>query len=394
MKFKRFTKPQFLKGVGRTLLTRLFDKFSADLGAKKVELPKPDSGDDEYFKSLAAVAMKPDGLPDNLIEALFAMEEMANDEGTERLQAAAEQAGLALSFDAKSSHGDVVMQVYLAKPELLAEKHNEMRLLRLSSFEYFGNKEPKDCSATFTPPGENILALLVKDGDAWFKEHNRGHENTQIQVYLINGEIWFLIRHGDTFARAAKLEQRKLEVIHFRPAKDDVVVYSPKRDELRIHAGTKGERELYRTAFGQRLKGDANYFLLRKAFTLEPLRELGIDALDVTGITGIDRIVLRELEIGFHNGFHESVIRRSDDIFAAAEARGKEAIPAGGRLIRAAFDVYFTGCKKARTVHVRPPNVLKLGRHCDAALINEWFTLRGFRVGMSDGELGLFTAAA
>ncbi len=392
MKFKRFTKPQFLKSVGRTLLTRLFGKFSTELDAKKVTLPAPDTLDDQYFKSLAALAMKPDGLPDNLIEALFAVEEMANDEGNERLQTAAKQAGLGLEFDEKSSNGDVVMQVYLAKPELLAEKHNEMRLLRLSSFEYFGSKEPVDRSETFVPPDEKIMALLVKDLDDWFKEHNRGYENTQIQVYPINDEFWFLVRHGDTFARAAKLEQRKMEVIHFRPAKDDVVVYSPKRDELRIHAGTKGERELYRTTFGQRLQSDGNYFSERKAFTLEPLRELGADALDVTGIAGFDRVLLREFEVGFSDAFHDSFVRRSDDVFAAAKARGKVAIPTTGRLIRAVFDVYFTGCKKPRTVHLRPTNVLKLGRHCDAALIHEWFSLRGFRAPVQDEDAGLFTA--
>ena len=115
-------------------------------------MPKPESDDDEYFKSLASVAMKPDGLPDNFIKALFAMEEMANDEGHEQLQAAAEQARLGLTFDENSSHGDVIVQVDLAKPELLAEMHNEMRLLRLSSFEYFGSKEPKDRSDWFVPP--------------------------------------------------------------------------------------------------------------------------------------------------------------------------------------------------------------------------------------------------
>jgi hypothetical protein len=393
MKFKRFTKPQFLRNVGRSLLTQLFGKFAPDLSAKKVALPAPDAVDDDYFKSLAALAMKPDALPDNLIEALFAMEEMANDQGQERLEAAAAQAGLALmKSDKKASHGDVAVQVYLAKPELLAEKHNEMRLLRLSSFEYFGSKEPVDRSETFVPPEEKIMALLVKDLDEWFQTHNRGHENTHIETYQMKDEVWFLVRHGDTFARTAKLEQRKMEVLHFHPAKDDVVVYSPKRDELRIHAGTKGERELYRTTFGLRLQGDDNYFCQRKAFTLEPLRELGADALDVTGIAGIDRILLREVEVGFHDAFHDSSVRRSDDMFASAEARGKAAVPAAGRLIRAVFDVYFTGSKKPRTVHLRPSNVLKLGRHCDAALIHEWFSLRGFRAPVKDEDGGLFTA--
>ena len=112
----------------------------------------------------------------------------------------------------------------------------------------------------------------------------------------------------------------------------------------------------------------------------------------MTDIAGIDRILLREVEAGFFNAYHETSIRRADDLFAAAEARGKVAIPASGRLIRAVFDVYFTGCKKPRTVHLRPPNVLKLGRHCDAALIHEWFSLRGFRAAVKDEDAGLFTA--
>src|SRR5437016_5805486 len=99
MKFKRLTKPQFLRGVDRAMLARLFGKFSDALDAKKVALPQPDSSDEDYFKSLAAVTMNPDVLPDDLIEALFAIEELANDEGHERLQIAAEQADLGLKFD-------------------------------------------------------------------------------------------------------------------------------------------------------------------------------------------------------------------------------------------------------------------------------------------------------
>jgi hypothetical protein len=40
----------------------------------------------------------------------------------------------------------------------------------------------------------------------------------------------------------------------------------------------------------------------------------------------------------------------------------------------------FTGSGKARKVQVRPPNVLKLGRHCDAAAVHQWLSARGFRV--------------
>lgn len=388
MKFKRFTKTKFLKQVGRELLVKLLERFSGELAAKNVAMPAADLDDAAYFKALSAVAMAPDGLPDSLIETLFAIEEMANEAGQERLEAAATEAGLDLKYDGKSSHGDIAVQVFLAKPELLAEKHNEQRLIRLATFVYFGSKRPVDRSESepdgppFAAPGQPVLDLLVADLDGWFKEHNRGEQTTHIEVYVMDGEFWFLVRHGDTFARAAKVEQQKMEMLHFRPAKDDVVVYSPKRDEIRIHAGTKGEKELYRTAFGMRLMGDDNYFSERKAYTLEPLRTVGVDALDVAGIEGLSRIVLREYEVAFDTGHEEVLIRKADDIFAAAEDSrfGRDAIPTGGRLVRAGLDVYFGACKKPRTVQVRTPNTLKLGRHCDAHLVYRWLTAREFRV--------------
>ena len=211
-------------------------------------------------------------------------------------------------------------------------------------------------------PGTPVLDLVTADLDSWFRDNNRGEENAFIEPYAIDGEFWFLVRHGDTFARLEKLERgRRLRMLHFRPAKNDVVVYTPERDEIRIHAGTKGERELYRRAFGKRLLDDDRYFSERKAFTLEPLRAEGAKVLERDGDGEVARIVLREIEVAFGGGFNDVVIRKSDDVFAAALARGREAIPDGGRLIRAAFDFWFTGAKKPRKVQVRPPNVLKLG---------------------------------
>jgi len=200
------------------------------------------------------VALAPDGLPDNLIETLFAIEEMANEEGQERLEAAATQAGLDLKFDEKSSHGDIAVQVFLAKPELLAEKHNEQRLIRLATFEYFGSKKPEErgqrgdwghgrtlthtnCSRT-----RQCWICWWRTWTSGSRNTNRGEQTASVEVFAMDGEFWFLVRHGDTFARTAKAEKRKTE----------------------IHTASKAERELCRTEFGQRLRGDATYFSDRK----------------------------------------------------------------------------------------------------------------------------------
>lgn len=97
MKFRHFTKPTFLTRVGREQLGRLFARFTGDLEARNVRVPPPDLDDATYYNQLCGLVMKPDALPNKLIETLFAIEEMANPEGQERLEAAATQLGLDLT---------------------------------------------------------------------------------------------------------------------------------------------------------------------------------------------------------------------------------------------------------------------------------------------------------
>ncbi|TAK95236.1 MAG: hypothetical protein EPO07_15685, partial [Verrucomicrobia bacterium] len=231
MRFNRFTRPQLLKGIGREMLGKFFGRFNTELTARKIVLPASALDDDAYYTALAAVALAPDGLPDELCEALFAIEGLANAAGQEQLELAVMQARLAMEFPQGATHGDIAVQVYLAHPALFTAMHNQARLARLVSFEYFscksGNTEKQ--KAEIEKPGAlsrkqgadvkdhgELLAALTADMDAWFKEHQRGHETTRIEVHPLDGEWMFIVRHGDTFARTAKVEARRLEIMHFR----------------------------------------------------------------------------------------------------------------------------------------------------------------------------------
>lgn len=380
VRFRRFTKPHVLKDIGRALLGRFFAKFKDDLEEKKVALPDPALADEEYFGTLANVLMSPEGLPGSLNDALYAIDEMATEDGQQRLEEAVAAKQLPLAFDEKSSREDIALQVWLESPELLAEKHNEQRLIRLSSFEYYSNPTPTDRTATFEKPDAPTLDALTAALDLWFSEHNRGHKNTKIEPHEIDGEFWFMIRHGDTYARTPKVEGQRSEVLHYRPEKDDVVVYAPDLDEIRIHAGTKGEKQLYRAKFGFYLFGREDYFSEFKTYTLEPLR-LGKDCLEPKGAEGIREIILREVEMGWDGQYNDGLVRKSDDVFASAAAytRPFNPIQEKAKLKRAAFDVYFGDSDKPRKVQIRPPNILKLGRHCDARLVHRWLSKQKFR---------------
>ena len=385
MKFRRFTKLAVLKEIGRGMLDRFFDQVGGGGNGKRLELSPASATDDEYFQAVARALMSPEGLPDVVSEALYMVDEMSGEEGYERLQAAAQGAGLKVDGHTRA---ELAVEVFLTDPKALSEAHSEQRLTRLTSFEYYGNRKPVDRTETFKPPTAAVLAAMCKSLDEWFAQHNRGKETVRVGVHLIDGEYFFIIRHGDTFTRTAKVNQQKTEMLHFRPERDDVGVYSPELDEIRIRAGTKGERELYRREFGLRLFGDPDYFSKKKAYTLDPLRADGPDALNVDGCGDLERAVLREYEVAFDNGFEEVVIRRATDVFAAAEARPvkADAIPKGGRLVRASFDLYFAGKKKPRKLQIRLPNALKLGRHCDVHAVQAWLSKRGFRAVVDDGQ--------
>jgi len=379
--FRRFTKPSSLRRAGRSLLQRFFANFALPLRDAGFSLPDESLPDTAYFDALAGLLLTPEGLPDSLIEALFAINEMATGEGQERLEQAVVAGGLHLDLAPNSTHLDIALQVWLVAPELLAAQHNEQRMLRLARFEFFSSSLPLSRRLPFTAPPVETLPQLTAALDRWFARHQRGQNTTRVELHRMDGELWFLIRHGDTFARAAKVEPHGPEILHFRPQRDDVVVYNPEHDELRINASLKGERDLYREQFGSFLRGDGDYFNSRQAYSLEPLRHLGADALRAEGIPGIQRIRLRELEIVSDNPQGEFKVLGARDLFDRDSDRdGTPVIPRQGRLASACFEVQFDGSDKPRPVRVCPPNVLKLGRHCDSRALNTWLRRVEMRV--------------
>ncbi len=371
IKFRHFTKPQLLKRIRRDLLARFFAQFT------NLALPPPSLPDAEYFDSLARLLLAPESLPERLTEARFAIDEMSTVRAQAQLEASPEWAELQPLLAPDSSPPEIALQIWLVAPALLARVHNAQRLRRLTTFEYFGS--PSSSSSSFSFSALNALSDSL---DRWVARNHRGHRTTRVELYPLDGEFWFLVRHGDVFTRTPKVEAQKTEILHFRPERDDVIVYSPEHEEIRINARTKGERELYREQFGLHLHGSADYFSRRETYTLEPLRADGPQALRAAELSGLTQIILREIEIAFDNGNHEVITTAADDLFdRSLQPRQPDPIPRDGRLARALFEVQFTGGVAPRAVEVRPPNILKLGRGCDAQLVQRWLSSRGFRIG-------------
>lgn len=111
MSLKRFTNPKNLRGLGRPLLKRFFEEFEEELQVCKATLPPEALEDDDYFKQLAEVFFSPKELPPEMTEVLYAVLEMANDQGVDRLSQAAKEKGLPIDWGKEASNLDIVMQV-------------------------------------------------------------------------------------------------------------------------------------------------------------------------------------------------------------------------------------------------------------------------------------------
>lgn len=382
MGLKKFTKPKFVEQIGRTGLARLGEEYRADFGQHNLALPDVNLEDREYYAAWVHLAVAQRGLPDNFAEALYGIETMATPEGKARLMRAMQHSEARLERVQEATCADFAVQVFLADPELFRRKHDEARMSALSTFDYYGPQNPVDRRGAFQRPDEAMVARIKEEIDTWLGEECEGEERvTEVEVYEVDGEFWFLIRRGDTFARLAVVEPGGFRVKRLRPARDLVVVYSPERDELRVHGRTAGEKSMCRDVFGRRLMGERDYFRVKKTFTLKPLRDEGVDALTVVPEGGIDKIVLTELEARTDDAYDGVFVWKATDLFAFAATWQDSGMLARHRMVRAGFEVHFTGCAKPRMVYLTAGHRLRVTRHCDAAAVHRWLTVRGFRSG-------------
>lgn len=365
----KFTNPRLLEQIGRGTLALMLAQFQPELAGHGLAVPAHGLDDEAFYREVTAMAVAG---PDRFTEALHGIEVMATENGRERLATVE-----AVERREETTHAEFAARVWMAQPELFARKQEEMRITGLTSFEYYGSNEQKDRSASFTPPDAQTLRRVRAGIDSWLALHRGPDERvTGIDVFPQDGEWVFLIRRGDACKRVPMVEGERVLIRQFRPARDVVVAYSPERDELRMHGRSVRELRMLRELFGWRLFGDLRRFEARRAFTLEPLRALGPEALEAPGGSGIERIELRGIELQLDGELRR--MEKADRRDAALE------VPEKGRLVQATFNIQFRGQRRSRAVQVQSGNRLRMSRHCDATAVHRWLTERGFRCANSN----------
>ena len=379
---RRFSNPATLQAIHPVRLLSFLRPYKSFFTARDVELPDVQAANKLDYARLVEALMSPGpDTPQELIDALYYVHEMATAVGMDALLDAAQHGGIAIETRPDQTPADVAIQMWNLDRELVQEKHAEQFLERPRTFEYY-QSTPR--APRFKAPTAGTLRALEQQLDDWFDRKRRGR-GVRVFPFDRDEAVWFLIRHGSPYRREGSLRDGNPSSVHYRPVTFDVVVYDRRIGEMRIKAGSKGEKTLYRRAFGEHVFGNVDYFPdASTKYNLEPLRRDGRAALVCIDVPGLERIHLKELQLYRGGAYGEIEIRKASDVFAVYESRLRQ-LPERPRIIRASFEVKFEDSRRTRTVTIKPPNIAQYTRDGDGAMIEEWLTKRGFVVPQERG---------
>jgi len=379
-RLKRFTNVAVLKRIDFGLLKRFFessDSFRQFLSNRGLSWAC--SSEEFDYDRLAEILMSPNtNTPEELLDALYFVDGMANEECCERIQAECEKAGINLGCD-DMTFEDLTLHVWLADRRILERVHAEQYRVQPRKFlSYFASSTKR----TLQYPSSDTLVALQDDMNEWYDFRKKGRGSKVFPFFKDDG-AWFLVRHGEHIKRESTLEEGdKSGSVFYRPEKFDVLIYYEDTGELAICTHTKGELRAYCTFFGRHLFGYDEYFRFvdpDAKYSLEPLIDNCSDSLVCSDIDDIEHIRLCELHIQHGCDGINLEIRRAYDVLKALaqEDRSVACDRESSTLCRAKFKVAFTGGKE-RTVIIEPPNSASFDRESDNAAVHQWLSKRGF----------------
>jgi len=374
-KLRNFSNPAILKAISRPLLMQFLQRYAAFFAVRHFNMH---AGDEFDYDHLASILMSPsEDTPEELLDALFFIDEMSLPGYYDELMNKTSKAGIDMGTLPQPTVGDLAVAIWLASPNLLESIHAEQFMVRAKKFDSFLTT----CSSIpqFTLPAAATIQNLEGDLNNWFETKKRGR-GTKVFVFMRDDIAWFLVRHGEPYKREGTLKNGESSSIFYRPEKFDVLLYNPEIGEFSIHTSTKGEKKAYCKFFGRHIFGSDSMFDIDNSgdkYTLDPLRIDGADSLLCTDVDGIDEIQLCELQLRHDANIYHIEIHKADDVFDALESQSR-CIPEGASLVKASFKITFTNSVRPRTVSIRPPNVAIFDRESDSLIVNTWLKKRGF----------------
>jgi hypothetical protein len=377
---KSFSEPDRLKTITPRRLRAFLAPYEPYLRDRGLALPSNGYGDIDY-DLLAQILMHPDDqVPNAMVDALYYVDEMANDEGMDRLMEATSAADVHLDLGPIPTSADVAIAAWLNSPDLLRRVHAETYALKQKKFVWYRSRLTSP--QRFPAPDEAVLARLQEHLDDWFETRKRGR-NSRVMIFRRGDAVWIVVRHGQTFKREGSIREGQSATEYYRPEKYDVLVYDFVHGTLGVHAEGKRLIELYLHSVGLFFFEDDGYFAFEHRLSLDPLKMHGQESLNCADIPGIDEVRLVELTRFRGGPLKRTTVDKAADVFAALQEDGYSLSPTA-RLAAAVLEMMFTGEEKPRRVTLRLPNIIVYARNEDRELVDAFLRTRGFLPQIAD----------
>lgn len=374
-KLHHFTDPAFLLSIAPPRLRMFLQQFEKYLALRDFAIPADAKFTPSHVNQLIDIFNTPTSrTPAEMVEALFHIDEMANEHGMEALLLAASKVGLELP-EGQLSEADLAMHMWLYHPDLLRRANCERIVLRVQTFRYFSNKTfgvPK-----FVPPKDDVLNLICEQLNRFNRNRLRGG-GCAVWMYEFGDDIAFLMRLAIPLKRDEVMDGEVCRHDVRRPVQYDLVVYNVKTGELRVRANLVSERREYCRIFGEHLFGDPEFFPSGELFDLSAIHELGEDIQSAAHVEGIREVKLVELQEVLLGQQTLKLTFRSEQVFDAIKEHNKRLTP-HGRLSQAKFKFWFIGGGDV-TVTIYAGNQIRFSRQNGIDAIEQWMIHHGIKI--------------
>jgi hypothetical protein len=355
----------------RTFLLR-FDNYLRSHG---FSIPVTAEFTDAHLQRLIGIFNAHDGsTPADMIEALFHISEVSNDQGMEALLLVASKTGIELP-EGDLTPADLALLIWLNDPDRLRRANCERIVLRFQSFYCFMNRTLE--APLFEMPADGVLKRIEERTNQFNRNRQRGG-GAAVWMYEFGNEVAFLIRFGGSLKRDEIMDDDKCRPDIRRPVGYDLVVYNIETGELRIRADLVSERRFYCRLFSEHLFDDPEFFEHGETFNLDVIYRLGEDVQSPGMIFGIKRVTLVEIQEVLLGEKTLHVTFKSEAIFDAIREHNKRLTP-NGRLLSAKFMRVLEDTGEV-TVTVCSGNKIRLSRQVGITAIDRWMIHIGIRV--------------
>jgi hypothetical protein len=370
---QRLCRPDILRAIDARYLEELLSPHAEVLRRHGITLPLAGREAPLKYLALAQLLIAPEkGMPAELVDALYFIDELATPTGIEALEAAGAAKGIRIPKFIEVTPAEIVLKFWLLDPQVVQRVHAEIAARRLRSFEYFQPETPD--LPQLAGCGAVAIHAMESELNESFHARRRGRY-ARILTDEQKDRMWFYIGHGGMLRREATIEDSGPSSICYRPKVYDVLVYERTTGELGIHGRSEWERTLYQRVVGKHLFGNERLFVGKAKYTLDPFWEYGRAALECVDVPGIKWVKLIEMTT---LGPGESPLRNNyqcDDLFAQW---GRLNLSPDTRLVSASMRVKLVGARGIGRVTLRPSNRAEYSGDVDPRYLDPWLERRGF----------------